>query len=170
MFLLVSDRQREVASRRFPGLLDKSMQQHHAFVRVHVEQNSCNPVVVQGGPNFMHPILQRPTQGQAQGPAKLNRHDVSTNGLLVCDREAFQPFPNWFSARLGTKEKRWNPLALPQLAHCGRTLRVPGAAFHRVNCTIIGTSGENKLQATAPAGFPGVVATFACDGKCGVCV
>jgi hypothetical protein len=88
VFLLVLDRQPEVARRSGARLLDEPMQQNHSLPRIHVEQNARDSVVAQVRPHLVDSALQWSAQRQTQRPPELNGFDVSSYGLFVSIRQA----------------------------------------------------------------------------------
>jgi hypothetical protein len=120
MFGFVAGGKIKILCRRLLRFLDEAVEQHHAAPLIHIKKNTGN-AVPKICTDLIDPVAEGPAYGHANGPAKLNRHDVRADLLALCAGQALEPFPDGFSTRLSPEENCGDTL-LPHRRFCHRSL------------------------------------------------
>ena len=96
--------QLQVAQRSPLSLLDETMQQRH-FAGPDRETDTRNLSPLQLTADLPKVRFQLSDQWHTERPAELYQFDILADDLSILFVEPQQPFPNWFTARLGAKEQ-----------------------------------------------------------------
>ena len=121
VFTLVPARQLQIIQRRLLRFLDKAMQQNHPPLRIDVEQYPGDAALGQMRPYFANAVTEGSAYRHPDRPSKFDCLDILTDEFAILGLQAFQPFPEQFSARFRAKENRRNSLTLRPLRwrQCG---------------------------------------------------
>ena len=106
MFALVAARQLQIIQRRLLRFLDEAMQQNHPPFRIDVEQYPGDAALGQMRPYFANAATEGSAYWHPDRPSKFDCLDILTDELAILGLQAFQPFPERFSARFRAEENR----------------------------------------------------------------
>ena len=115
MFTLVPARQLHIIQRRLLRFLDEAMQQNQPSLRIDVEQDPGDAALGQMRPYFANAVTERSAYRHPDRPSKFDCLDILTDELAILGLQAFQPFPERFSARFRAEENRRDSLTLRPL-------------------------------------------------------